>query len=67
MNDNFDIIILRDITSDNAESDKREEFKTTIPHYLKSFETYFVSREGNKDSQKAVPAKEFASNFAPGM
>jgi hypothetical protein len=49
MNDNFDIIILRDITSDTVESDKREEFKEKIPHFLKSFETYFVSREGSKE------------------
>jgi len=52
INDSFDLIILRDITGDTAETDIREEFKKQIPHYLKSFETYFVSRDGNKEQQK---------------
>jgi hypothetical protein len=46
MNENFDLIILRDITADTKEADKREEFKKTIPHFSTSFETIFVSRKG---------------------
>jgi len=66
MNDNFDIVLLRDITSDTVENDKREEYKKNIPHYLKSFETYFVSRSGNKEASKPPASKNF-SNFTPGM
>jgi hypothetical protein len=46
MNETFDVIILRDITRDTTETDKREEFKKTIPHFPNSFETFFVSRKG---------------------
>ncbi len=67
MNDNFDLVILRDITKDTTDCDKREEFKKTIPHYFKSFETYFVSREGNKDQQKQLPVVKEFNNFTPGM
>ena len=48
MNDTFDIIILRDITTDTADNDKREEFKQMIPH-LGSFECMFVTRDGTKE------------------
>ena len=49
MNETFDIIILRDVTRDKAETDKREEFKKSIPHFANSFETLFVSRKGTKE------------------
>jgi hypothetical protein len=49
MNETFDIIILRDVTTDTPENDKREEIKSTIPHFYKSFETMFVTREGSKE------------------
>ena len=48
MNENFDIIVLRDISTDNLTNDKREEFKNNIANFTNSFEYLFVSRE-NKD------------------
>ena len=44
MNESFDLIILLDVSADTKETDNREEFKKNVPHYLTSFETYFVSR-----------------------
>lgn len=45
MNDNFDIVVLRDISTDNLTNDKREEFKNNIANFTNSFEYLFVSRE----------------------
>ena len=59
MNDTFDIIILRDITTDTTEKDAREEFKSKIPH-ISSFECMFVSREGSKEDQIKEKAKATA-------
>ena len=66
MNENFDLIILRDITADTKDADKREEFKNSLPHYLKSFETYFVSRNGPKDLPKPQVVKDL-NHFTTGM
>jgi hypothetical protein len=33
MNENFDIVILRDTTGDDSTDAKREEFKASITHF----------------------------------
>ena len=63
MNDNFTLIILcdvRDMLQD--ETDKREEIKDKIPHYLDHFDTYFVTRFATEPA-KAAPLKPAVHTF----
>jgi hypothetical protein len=56
MNENFDIVIVRDVSGETEADDKRDDFKAKVPLLDSNFDIYFVSRDlHNKDETKPNP------------
>ena len=63
MNDSFGIVIVQDIQDVTEADDKREDFKQKIPLFNEQFETLFVSRNENKESEALAKAKLAEQNY----